>query len=103
MANLIRFEDGVMVEVAAPTGGTFAPVSAGSADRISAQFSDSAHQLSAVIAPIAAMLQRAMEGTRAKEAEVELSVGFSAEGSIFVSKVTAEANLKVTIKYGIEN
>jgi len=54
--------------------------------------------LIAVSKPIQAVCRELNRDFGVEEVEVELSLGFEAEGNIFITKMTGQANLKVTLK-----
>lgn len=96
MSELIRYQNGVTIEVAAPQGRNVA-VKESAVERIGATFDSVIRTLGPILNPLGELLAGADK--HLTEAEVKLGVGFSAEGSIFVTKATAEANLEITLTF----
>lgn len=96
MAHLIRFADGVMVEVA-QNPNPASPVAGKAADRMEQAFQASAEVVSSVLRTVVGSTTRAVRESGAKEAVLEFGVGFSIEGNIYVTKVAGEGNIKLTI------
>jgi hypothetical protein len=97
VAQLIRFADGVLVEVA-QNPNPIAPVSGKAADRMSQAFQAAAEVISGVLRAVVGSSARALRESGAGEAEIEFGVGFSIEGNIYVTKATGEGNITVRVK-----
>jgi len=96
MANIIRFADGVMVEVAPnPTPGE--PVSGRSVERTSQAFQAAAEVVGLALKSVVSSVQRAVRESGASTAELEFGVGFSVEGNVYVTKISGEGNLTVKV------
>jgi hypothetical protein len=95
--QLIRFADGVLVEIA-PNEDPIAPISGKAAQRMQQGFDAAAEVISSVLRAVTAGSARALRDSGASEAEIEFGVGFSVEGNIYVTKATGEGNLTVRVK-----
>jgi Trypsin-co-occurring domain 1 len=98
MANIVRFADGVLVEITRnPTPAE--PVAGKAVERANQAFQAAAEVLATALKAIVSPVQRAVRDSGAKEAELEFGVAFTVEGNIYVTKVTGEGNItiKVTI------
>jgi Trypsin-co-occurring domain 1 len=89
----IKFADGVIVEIAASKDAA-EPVSGST--NIVRKFEDSVKQIREIIGPIITDLSESM-AKNTKEIQIELAMGFAAEGSILLCKTSGEASLKVTV------
>jgi hypothetical protein len=97
MPHLIRFADGIMVEVAAPPNRA-EPVSGKAAERVAQAFQSAAEVVSGVLKAVVGSTSRAVREAGAVEAEIEFGVGFSIEGSIYVAKLASDGNISVKVK-----
>jgi hypothetical protein len=97
MINLIRLEDGTLVEVAVPAGGA-ERVAGGVATRVGASLED----IKPILLKISHALRDAWEEINTEmlieEAEVEMGLSFEGEGNVYVAKAKAGANLTVKLK-----
>jgi hypothetical protein len=98
MAELIRFMKGdVLVEVARPDATL--PVAGTGADKVEASFEAAVKRLEPVLAPVVTAVQGSIARSGVKQAEVTLAFSFTAEGNLFLTKATAEANLEVKLTF----
>ena len=97
MANLIRFADGVMVEVS-QNPDPISPVSGKSAERMTQAFQAAAEVVSGMLRALVSTSARALRDAGAAEGEIEFGVGFSIEGNVYVTKATGEGNISVRVK-----
>jgi hypothetical protein len=96
MADLIRFADGVLVEVTRNPDSA-APVAGKAADRMTQAFQEAADAMGGVMRSVVGAASRALRDVGAAQAEVEFSVGFSIEGSIYVTKAKGEGTLTLKV------
>lgn len=96
MIELIRYENGVTIEVAGPADRSI-PVKESAVEKVNASFDRVLSMLDPVMASFSRMFETS--ATQLAEAEIKIGVGFSAEGSIFVTKATAEANIEIALKF----
>ncbi len=102
MADLIRFtKSDVLIEVAR-TDDT-KPVADVAASKVDASFDAAVKRLEPVLAPVVETVQGAIARSGVKEAEVTMSFSFTAEGNLFLTKATAEANLEVKLTFGAKS
>lgn len=98
--KLIEFSDGILVEVGVQRDQK-QEMSAAGAERLTRNFS----VLSDMVRKLAGPVQNAFSSFAAEgiapfgvnSAEVELGLGFTAEGNFFVSKAACEASLAIKI------
>jgi hypothetical protein len=97
MAQLIRFTDGLLVEIADnPDRAT--PVSGRAAERMTEAFQSAVDTMAGALRSIVSSSRQALRDTHATEVELEFGVGFSMEGNVFVTKVSGDGNLTVRVK-----
>jgi hypothetical protein len=99
MADLIRFADGVMVEVA-PNPNRTTPIAGKSAERVAEAFQSAVEIIAAVVKSVVGSTGRAVREAGAADAEIEFGIGFSIEGSVYIAKLGHEGSLKVKVKVG---
>jgi hypothetical protein len=98
MADLIRFmKSDVLVEVA--RSDATQPVADRGADRVESSFDAAVKRLEPILSPVVGAVQAAIARTTVKQAEVTLAFSFTAEGNLFLTKATAEANLEVKLTF----
>ena len=97
--KLIELDNGLLIEVDVPKseiemisggGGDMVERVKSSMDRVEAILTQS-------VEPIANAYANLHQSIKLEQAEVEIGIGFSAEGNIFVAKGNANANLKVKL------
>jgi len=94
---LVKTQDGVLFEVDAVPGSAVA-IAGGSIEILSAKLDSVGDIVQTVSEKIASAIQKLEEQYRIPEIEIELGVAFGAEGNLFVTKSTLNANLKIKIK-----
>jgi hypothetical protein len=97
MAELIRFADGVMVEVVS-NPDPVTPVAGKTADRISQAFQDASDVMGGVMRSVISSTTRVVRDAGAAEAEIEFGVGFSIEGDIYIAKASGQGNITVKVR-----
>ena len=101
MANkLIELADGTLVEVEVPENQA-QPISGGAADKIKDATIDKIKPiLLKACKPIAEVWRELNKDMYIEQAEVELGLGFEAEGNLYITKAKGNANLvvKLTLK-----
>ena len=96
--KLIELDNGLLMEVDVPAseiemisgGGDMVERVKSSMDRVESILTQS-------VEPIANAYANLHQSIKLEQAEVEIGIGFSAEGNIFVAKGNANANLKVKL------
>lgn len=88
----------VLVETSADAAAGYVPASRGA--RIADDLQSAAGSLAETILGVVEEVDAAIRQVAPREAEVEIGIKFTGEGSVFLAKVGAEANLKVTLKWG---
>jgi hypothetical protein len=92
--KLIELPNGVLVEVEALVGeGKNTP--GASPEKVNSSGTDIAKTVLGICVPIANAFDELKKRHKAERVEVELCLGFKAEGSIFVTKGSAEGNIKI--------
>lgn len=96
MSSVIRFEDGVLVQVAVVDRAK--PVSNNDISLVERSFSDSTAALSRVIVPVINSFKGALVGLEIGKIELEIGCTFTGEGGIpLICKAGAEANIGIKI------
>jgi hypothetical protein len=99
-SRLIKLEDGTLVEIDRPTAGV-EEISGGALESIKDATIDKIEPLlERAVKPVAALYRKAHEGIEVREAEVELGIGFEAEGNLYITRAKGSANLVVKLKIG---
>lgn len=94
-SKLIELGDGTLVEVEVPENKA-RPISGGAADRIQEATIDKIKPiLLKACKPIAEIWQELDQDLHIEQAEVELGLGFEAEGNLYITKAKGSANLLV--------
>lgn len=96
MAELIKFTDGVMIEIAQNATPTTA-VSGKAADRLTHAFQESSDAILAVVRTVVASAAPLLRDSRAGNIEIELAFAFSLEGNVYIAKSSAEGNLSIKV------
>ena len=97
--KLIELENGLLMEVEIPQS-EIEMISGGSDDiinRVESSMGTIENILVKSVEPIANVYNALQQEIILEKAEVEIGIGFSAEGNIFVAKGNANANLKVKL------
>lgn len=97
MTNMVQFQDGVIVEIIHETEEMRA-ISGGAARKLSSAFSAAGEMITRAMKSIVASTADGLRDAGVSEAEIELGIGFSAEGQVYVAKAAGEGNIKITIK-----
>lgn len=96
-SKLIELEDGTLIEIEQRKGGD-QEISGGAADRIKDVTIDKIKPLILKAAkPISEVYQELNKGMEVRQAEVELGLGFEAEGNLYITKAKGNANLLVKL------
>jgi len=99
-SKLIQLEDGALVEVEAPENKA-QPISGGMADKIKdATIERIKPIILKVCKPLSEVWKELNKDMYIEQAEVELGLGFEAEGNLYITKAKGNANLvvKLTLK-----
>ncbi|KIM05013.1 MAG: hypothetical protein KU29_10030 [Sulfurovum sp. FS06-10] len=97
--KLIELENGLLMEVDIPSS-EIEMISGGSDDMISkvqSSMNTVEKMLIQSVEPIMNVYNALNQEVTLEKAEVEIGIGFSAEGNIFIAKGNANANLKVKL------
>ncbi|MBU1668695.1 hypothetical protein KKC13_09760 [bacterium] len=96
--KLIELENGLMMEVDIPQSD-IEMISGGSdmVDKVQSSMGTVEKMLVQSVEPIINAYNTLNQEVTLEKAEVEIGIGFSAEGNIFVAKGNANANLKVKL------
>lgn len=99
-SKLIELEDGALVEVEVPENKA-QPISGGAADKIKdATIERIKPIILKVCKPLSEVWKELNKDMYIQQAEVELGLGFEAEGNLYITKAKGNANLvvKLTLK-----
>ena len=96
--KLIELENGLMMEVDVPES-EIEMISGGSdmVEKVQASMGTVEKMLMQSVQPVINTYNALNQEVTLETAEVEIGIGFSAEGNIFVAKGSANANLKVKL------
>ncbi len=94
--KLIELEDGTFIEIEAP-GDQIEQISGGSADRVESSIDKIKDILLKTCRPLTETWQELSKDMTIDQAEIELGLGFEAEGNLFVAKGKGNANLTVRL------
>ena len=98
--KLIKLDNGLMMEVEV-TKDEIEQISGGHDDEIIDKVESSMEAVEAIIKesvkPIVSAYETLNQDVVLEKAEVEIGIGFSAEGNIFIAKGKGSANLKVKL------
>lgn len=97
--RLIELKDGLRVEVEAGDEG-MEQVASGMEERLEGALEDAQALLMKAVSPVVAVWKEMNREVNVSQAEVELALGFSAEGNLFLAKGSGSANIKfkLTVK-----
>lgn len=94
--KLVELQDGILVEVEAlPEQAQ--QISGGLADKVDATLDSIKPILVRACRPITAAWEEVSQDVRIEKAEIELGLGFEAEGNLYVTRSKASANLSVKL------
>ena len=99
-SKLIELDDGALVEVDVPENKA-QPISGGAADKIKdATIERIKPIILKVCKPLSEVWKELNKDMHIEQAEVELGLGFEAEGNLYITKAKGNANLvvKLTLK-----
>jgi hypothetical protein len=97
MSNqLIELEDGLLVEVEIPQDQV-RQISGGMPEQVDKAIDSVCPLLLKVCQPLTAVWSKLNKDMSISGAEVELQLGFSASGSVFLAKANGSANLKIKL------
>jgi hypothetical protein len=94
--KLIETEEGILVEVEV-LGEQVQEISGGFADRVEETFDQVHSLLVKSCRPIARAWKELNQEMTVESAEVELGLSFTAEGNLYITKSTFNANLKIKL------
>ncbi len=97
MVNLIRLDDGTLVEVDVVPGGA-TRVAGGVVAQVGSRFEDIKPILLNVSRALREVWEEINREMLLEEAEIEMGLSFEGEGSVYVAKAKAGANLTVKLK-----
>lgn len=95
-SKLIELEDGLLVEVEVSPDHV-KQISGGMPEQVNKAIDTVRPVLLKACRPIVSVWNELNQEMSINNAEVELQLGFSAEGSVFLAKTSGSANLKVTL------
>jgi len=97
-SRLIKLEDGTLIEIDQPTAEV-EEISGGGLEALKDATIDKIRPiLERAIRPIAEVYKELNKDMEVREAEVELGLGFEAEGNLYITKAKGNANLVIKLK-----
>lgn len=94
--KLIKLEDGTLIEVEVP-GDQIEQISGGMADKVNSSLNKIKPILVNTCKQITAAWSELNQDMDIEQAEVELGLSFEGEGNVYVTKLTAGANLTIKL------
>lgn len=94
--RLIQLSDGILVEVEVEPDEA-QPISGGAAKLVSSGFGKVQPMLVGMCESLASTCRELQKTAGVQSAELELGLGFEAEGNLYVTKSTGSANLTVRV------
>jgi hypothetical protein len=95
-SRLIELQDGTLVEIEVPENKA-KPISGGAADKIKDATIDKIKPIILkACKPISEVWKELGKDMNIEQAEIELGLGFEAEGNLYITKAKGNANLTVT-------
>ncbi len=95
-SKLIKLEDGVFVEVEVPEKQS-RQLSGKFADKVKANIDKIKPVLTSVVQPILETWDEVNQKMNVEQAEAELGLSFDLEGNLYITKVSAAANLTIRL------
>jgi len=98
--QLIELKDGILVEVNAAPEASPKQIAAGAAAQVEGAMDKASDLLLKAVQPVTAVWQELNRDLTIEQVEIELALGFEAEGNLFLVKGTGNANItfKLTVK-----
>lgn len=94
--KLIELSDGILVEVSVPQTEA-KQISSGSADRVQKTISLIKPLLTKLAHPVYEAIEEIQTTMAVENAAIEISLGFTAEGNIYITKLQSNSSLKVNL------
>lgn len=94
--KLIELQDDILVEIDVP-GDQIEQISGGTADKVDASIGMIKQIFSKICKPIYTVWQDLNKDMHIEQAEVEVGLGFEAEGNLYIAKSKANTNIKVKL------
>jgi hypothetical protein len=94
--KLIQLEDGLLLEAEVPEDQA-EPISGGAVDKVNATINQIEPLLVKACKPITAAWKQLADEVLIDSAQIALGVNFTGEGSVYIAKATAGANLTITL------
>lgn len=98
-SQLIQLQDGLLVEVEASEDSA-QQIAAGATDRVDGVLDDVQALLRKAVKPVTAVWDELNRDLTIHEVEINLALGFEAEGNLFIARGTGNANVsfKLTVR-----
>lgn len=98
--QLIELRDGLLVEVEASPDEAPRQIAAGAAERVKGAMDAAGELLLKAVDPVASIWEDLNRNLTIEQVEIDLALGFEAEGNLFLVKGTGNANVnfKLTVK-----
>jgi hypothetical protein len=97
MAQLIRFADNVLVEIAANSDRA-QPVAGRTAEKVGQAFQAATDTIGAVLKSVISTTTRAVRDAGATDCEIEFGMAFSVEGWLYLAQVGTEGSISVKVR-----
>lgn len=90
--KLIELSDGLLVEVEAEED-TVQQIAAGAADRVERTMEGAQSLLKKAVQPVVSVWDELNQDLAIEKVEIQLALGFEAEGNLFVARGSGKANI----------
>lgn len=99
--KLIELQDGIFVEVEAPPTDQAKQIASSFAERVDKTVGIIKPVLIKLCQPVSEALQEinSQMPVEGSEAEVEINLGFTTEGNVYVTKLQSSSSLKIKLKF----
>lgn len=94
--KLIELSDGLLVEVAADEEAV-QQISAGAADRVERAMDGAQSLLKKAVQPMVSVWDELNRDLTIEKVEIQLALGFEAEGNLYIARGTGSANINFTL------
>jgi hypothetical protein len=94
--RLIELSDGLLVEVQADEEAV-QQIAAGSADRVERALDGARSLLKKAVQPVVSVWDELNHDLTIEQVEIQLALGFEAEGNLYIARGTGSANINFTL------
>lgn len=96
--RLIELKDGLLVEVEVPPDEAPRPIAAGAAERVEGAMDAASDLLIKAVQPVVSVWDELNRDLTIEQVEIDLALGFEAEGHLFLVKGKGNANINFKLR-----